>query len=159
MSTLNSILPVDLRAHHLNYYSREQKPYNFVVIKTVGIAGFDINIGKWSHTSDSRTGREGTGLVTLCKPNTENKKNLGHFDQESPHIIRQDEFEWLLGEVQKYVIYNGMIGYASRGNHEAIVVHNYLLTLAKQFNTGAKVIFEHLNRFIYNPDELIKKPW
>jgi hypothetical protein len=159
MSTLNSILPPKLRAHNPNYYSDESSHSNFVVINIVGITGFNINMGKWSHTSDPKKDREGVNLITLDKPDTQTKDNTRHFDQESPHVIRQDEFGWLLYEIQRCSSYNRLIEYASSGFYTAIVIYNYLSLLAKQFNTEAMSIFDYLNSFTYRPEELMSKPW
>lgn len=159
MNQLNTILPVSLRAHCKDYYSSDSQANRFVVINRINATGFDISMGVWTSTAPSTHIRRKASIY-LHKDIGEKGYNE-EFEQESPHILRQDEFEWLLKGTSTYVTHAYIIKEALLGDPTAIIIYLHLQELSKLFHIETVLIFDYLDKFRlkYNPNELITKPW
>lgn len=156
MDQLQTILPPSLRTSCLDYYLGKEGARRFVVINTVSVTEFEVRMGVWSNTSDPSLDIRNKTVITLHK-----KKGDMKIFQESPNVLRQDEFEWLLKESLSYTDYDDMIKEASSGNANAIIIYLYLQKLAKLLHLDSGYIFKFIDNFRlkYNPDELVKTPW
>lgn len=151
---LRTILPPSLRSRYRHYYYYGQRPHSFVVITSLGLSDFEIKMGKWSSTPKNNS-------VALCKSIGDPSNCHRYFAQESLQILRQDEFEWMMRQINLiYNDYEALMNKSMNGDLPSVITFNYLRELAKQLSTEAEYIFNFLkHNFKYDPDALISNPW
>jgi hypothetical protein len=163
---LNTILPPSLRALHNGYYIHDNHRKRFAVISLAGLKGigFEVRVGVWSSTSPPNPHRDNEVTVTLYKE-FENPSNCHRrFTQEAANMLREDEFKWLLWSIQCIGDHLDLVGSAAAGNRESGIIYAYLMTLAKQFEVDARLIFDYLRKLTVDTGTiditaLLQKPW
>jgi hypothetical protein len=79
-------------------------------------------------------------------------------------MLREDEFKWLLWSIQCIGDHLDLVGSAAAGNRESGIIYAYLMTLAKQFEVDARLIFDYLRKLTGDTGTiditaLLQKPW